>query len=380
MAVRVLAVAALVVAVGLLARSPATVARPAGPIASFDKPTPLERFLDSAGTWGSEEVAVEPFSLGPGAWTGRDLVVGFGPQVAAWRDGRWRELPPHPEAPINVGAVMAGAEGEVWVYRHRSCSVCAWEDSLFRLEVEQRRWTRLPDGPPVDLPKLEWLDGLVVLVGEDDGPSRGFGAWAFDVGTRRWRDLGPPPVQPIGFSAVAAGRHLVALMTGTAGRRGPFTMLWNADRGVWTLIDDPPGLTRPEEAALVWTGEEVVAVGGQGPDVGASLSLEANTWTPLPSFPQGPGMPEPRRRSGRDTWELYGLAGAWDGSSAVFVGDLNTPVHVAWSPQDGEWEARLATAPRSSHRAWWTGEELLLWGGFDYVAPFETLSVWSPPS
>lgn len=378
MAVRILTAAAVVVIVGLLARSPATVARPTGPIAAFDKPTPLDRFLSSAGSWTIEDVGVEPFAGGPGAWTGRDLVVGFGPHVAARRDGRWRELPAHPAGAIDVGAVVAGDDNDVWVYAHRTCTGCLWVHSLYRLQVEEGTWTEMPRGPSVSLPRLLWLEGRLVLIGRDTDPTSGFVAWS--LGTDGWRDLGPPPVQPIAYEAVSAGTDMVVAMTGAGPRRGPFTMRWNGQRGTWTILAEPPGLPRPEEAAMVWTGEAVVAVGGQGSQVGAVLSLATNTWTPLPAFPDEPGMPERVRRNGNAEWELHGLAGAWDGDAAVFVGDLDTPVHVAWSPEQGTWQARLATTSRSTSKAWWTGEELLLWGGFNRVAPLETLAVWSPPS
>lgn len=133
----------------------------------------------------------------------------------------------------------------------------------------------------------------------------------------------------------------------------------------WVPMADSP-LPLRQGAATVWTGSALIVWGGVdegdgADDAGAVYEPEHDRWSPLP--------PAPVRVQA-------GVVGAWTGEEALFVGGLEVvedmegstgdPSGAAFDPQAGTWRT-LPPAPmdlRSNAQGVWTGDELIIWGGF----------------
>lgn len=206
------------------------------------------------------------------------------------------------------------------------------------------------------------------------------------------RRMGEPAVRPIPggpapWSRVAVVAVALAVFAAAAG------VAWEAFEGVrrdepatppdpwswapegWTELPLPPEVR--DEAAIVWTGQELMYWGGwpRGTGVdqaradGFAFDPTTRTWRPLPPAPiAGGGANATRDRLG-------GAKAVWTGSE-VLLWDVETAEGGTWAtlaldPSSGEWR-RLDDSP---HRpgwggAWaWTGRELIVFGGGDRDAP-----------
>lgn len=120
------------------------------------------------------------------------------------------------------------------------------------------------------------------------------------------------------------------------------------------------GLVWRAGAAMVWTGEELLLVGGSnGPgieQIGAAYSPATDSWRPLPDPPRTV-----------DAWDnaITGPA-VWTGREMLIYGE-----GLAFDPAAGEWRS-MSTPPgprRSFEVVVWTGSELVVWGGCDASIP-----------
>lgn len=116
------------------------------------------------------------------------------------------------------------------------------------------------------------------------------------------------------------------------------------------------GLEGRGGAAMVWTGEELLVVGGGNrlgiEHIGAAYDLAHDTWRPLPD---PPGQV--------DAWAnaITGPA-VWTGTEMLIYREA-----LAFDPASGEW--RSIVSPPGPERLFevtiWTGTELVVWGGCD---------------
>lgn len=122
----------------------------------------------------------------------------------------------------------------------------------------------------------------------------------------------------------------------------------------------------------IWTGRQLIAWGGyEGSGTtqswqwnGMVWSPDSGSWTPLKSpiawkIDPGASFVEAPRQSL-----------TWTGSEAIIVGGVDQrgePLSMAYNPTSGKWR-RLAAAGSperlAGHAAVWTGDELLIWGGY----------------
>jgi N-acetylneuraminic acid mutarotase len=113
-------------------------------------------------------------------------------------------------------------------------------------------------------------------------------------------------------------------------------------------------------AAMAWTGHELVVVGGSnGPgieQIGAAYSPATDLWRPLPDPP-----------GAVDAWEnaVTGPA-VWTGAELLLYAE-----GLAFDPATNEWRtiASLPGSPRTTEIAVWTGDALVIWGGCDATRP-----------
>jgi N-acetylneuraminic acid mutarotase len=145
----------------------------------------------------------------------------------------------------------------------------------------------------------------------------------------------------------------------TGGRYNPNTNLWAP-----TSTVNAPQARYVHTA--VWTGGEMIVWGGNGGDnysntlnSGGRYNPGTNTWTPTSTVnaPEG-------RWFHRAVWTGSEMI-VWGGDHGNFVQQLNTggrynPATNSWSPTN------LINAPthRDSHTAVWTGNEMIVWGGW----------------
>ncbi len=204
----------------------------------------------------------------------------------------------------------------------------------------------------------------------------------------------PIPAGPSPWRRVAAVAVAVTVFAAAAGfawevfervrRQEPATTPdpWSWAPEGWTELPLPPEVR--DNAALVWTGEELVYWGGwpQGSDIeqaradGFAFDPATSSWRPLPAAPIAGGGPNASRDEGG------GAKTVWTGSEVVFWGvetaNGETSATLALDPSSGEWR-RLGDSP---HRptccgAWvWTERELIVFGGGDRDAP---TTVRAPP-
>ena len=135
--------------------------------------------------------------------------------------------------------------------------------------------------------------------------------------------------------------------------------LYDPETGAATRIASSELVWRAN-AAMVWTGSDLLVVGGSnGPGIeriGAAYSPATDMWRPLP---------DPPRRV--DAWEnaITGPA-VWAGSEMLIYGE-----DLAFDPMKGEW--RSISSPPGRRRSFevtvWTGSELVVWGGCDASIP-----------
>lgn len=120
------------------------------------------------------------------------------------------------------------------------------------------------------------------------------------------------------------------------------------------------GLVWRANAAMVWTGDELLVVGGaNGPgieQVGAAYSPSTDSWRALPE----PPVPV-------DAFEnaVTGPA-VWSGTEMVIPSE-----GLSFNPTTGQW-ATIPTLPgptRHTEVVVWTGSEVVVWGGCDATEP-----------
>lgn len=263
------------------------------------------RVVVVAGDGSSWQVlAPEPGVLGPGVWTGHEVLFdgrAFNPATRAWTT-----LAP---APAGGVANPNGALG-VWT------------------GTEMLLWgSPAPSGSPP-----------------------GTDAMAFNPATDTWRPLAPSPLSgEAQEAAVWTGRALIAFGA-TVPMGGPLDgALYDPVRDSWRRVPAAPfGCAfRP---LAVWTGAGVVVVCDTSAGVGRAASYDpaTDTWTALPDPARSVGD------NGAAFWTGRGLLVWTEGGGQ------------AYDPARGSWQL-LAPAPlsrRADASVAWTGRQLIVWGGF----------------
>jgi N-acetylneuraminic acid mutarotase len=146
----------------------------------------------------------------------------------------------------------------------------------------------------------------------------------------------------------------------TGGRYDPVTETWRP----MSTEAAPQG--RFNHTAL-WTGQVMVVWGGEifwgGAEGGGRYDPATDTWAPISRINE----PDPRRK----------YAAVWTGDRMVVFGGRDPspfilrvlPTGGRYDPVNDVWSPTSSTAnsptPRTGHRAVWTGNEMIVWGGCD---------------
>jgi hypothetical protein len=309
-------------------------------------------------------------------WTGRQLLVWGGVSghpMRVFDDGaaydpatrRWTPLPRAPGPQWLQGnrglAVWTGRELLVWggfTVSDRGQPNLGWPDRGVAYDPQRRTWRRLAPAPAelrhYDLWSV-WTGRELLAGGVDEAGDRGgVAVAAYDPAANRWRMLPPSP------GLTGGGRRLEARTAMWAGSR---LLVWNylratpraandetgaSDRpdtrpagidlwafdpaaGRWSVLPAPPDAVGEvvANAAMTWTGREVVIVGARQEPVGGRQRVvtragrydpDRAAWAPF----DPPPRPAPAS---------LGRAGAvaWTGAALV------EPGNAAYDPDVGRW-------------------------------------------
>ena len=315
-----------------------------------------------------------PLPAGPGArgttdavavWTGKEMLVfarahpdpPWSVDVSAAYDPArrtWRRLEPLAGPPGNY----EGSYAAVWT--GRELLVFGPADNQGYTPATNR-WRRLRNGGSGPGEVLAWTGREVLTWGGGCcGDASNAGA-AFDPATNTWRPLPASPLAPSQRPQGAwTGSELVVLVSGLDPNGEPYpardarAAAYDPARRAWRRLAAPP--ERRTGATAIWDGREVLFFGGSAPTAGAARTRIGLAYDPARNrwrrLPRGPAFG-------------YGLAAVRAGGRVLAWGGL--PAHGAqYVPAAGRW-FDLPAAPlrgRWSPALVWTGDALLVWGGF----------------
>jgi len=317
------------------------------------------------GTWRKLPPAPAPAATSDAtaAWTGKELIV-FGRRqtnppwsadVAAAYDpehATWRALHPFPGPKGNY-------EGGYRAFWTGTAVLVLGPFDFQAYDPRTDVWRRLPLRAGASTTGITTWTGheLIVWGGGccGDASSAGF---AYDVGAGRWTKLPRSPLAPSqGPVGVWDGKNVIVLVSGRDPDGRPYppglarAAAFNPSNGSWTRIPPPPA-ARPG-AVGIWTGNEVLLVGGSNGRTTARTGFAYDpirrAWRTLP--------PSPIRNPG--------FAAVWGAGRLLVWGGAGNEVGAEYVTAAGRWfTLRPAPIrPRSDPAAVWTGTTLIVWGG-----------------
>jgi hypothetical protein len=197
-------------------------------------------------------------------------------------------------------------------------------------------WSRIADAPVGALvqPLGVWTGTELVVWGGLPAPAApGSTVWgaAYDPSTETWRTLEGRPDVAFG-AAVWTGHELVVVGTMVGGDHTVAAAAWDPSTGAWRSLPAPPShivLTR--SSRLVWTGTELLAF----PDFGDAARLDPTegAWRPIPASPLGERVGSLFVWTGREVLQLGGGTPV-GGDSAV-----EQPGSAAYDPATDRWRS-----------------------------------------
>jgi hypothetical protein len=127
----------------------------------------------------------------------------------------------------------------------------------------------------------------------------------------------------------------------------------------WRTLPTPP-LSARDDAAVVWTGTEVLVWGGGAYNSapfadGAVYDPATDSWTMMPAAPLAARHDPVSAWTGTEMVVLGGIDGALFADGAAYNPATNTWRAIASAPLDGIAATMASTV--------WTGTELIIWGG-----------------
>ena len=186
------------------------------------------------------------------------------------------------------------------------------------------------------------------------------------------------PTARNGHAAVWTGSQMVVwggldgAFVNTGGRYNPANNTWTN-----TATASAPAVR--SGAAAVWTGTEMLVWGGVGGTIVSQFALStggrynptANTWAALPN-PNAPGP----RTAHRAVWTGDEML-VWGGTD--LTSELNTGGR--YNRAANNWSAittNNAPSPRTQHTAVWDGTRMIVWGGSDGAGFLPSGGIYNP--
>jgi N-acetylneuraminic acid mutarotase len=331
-------------------------------------------------SWTATSTDGAPAALGyspPAVWTGSLMIVWVSakiPNSAGRYDPATDTWMPVSDvgAPFNRGgtAVWTGREMLIWGVGEGG-----------RYDPVTDTWTPISTvgadtGDASGANSAVWTGEVMVVWGGNEGIYPLNSGGRYDPATDTWQPTSTVDAPPgrYGHTAVWTGSRMIvwggAYGNSSGGRYDPVTDSWTPTSTV--------GPASGDFASAVWTGSRMIVWGG---------SALWTDWFWTPSVNEG-GRYDPAT----DSWSPTTTAGApsartkhsavWTGSKMVVWGGrdkvtnrrpderLNTggsydPIADVWTPTSTDG----APSGRTDHTAVWTGNEMVIWGGFDFGLP-----------
>ncbi len=237
-------------------------------------------------------------------------------------------------------------------------------------------WTALPDAglvPRSDFSSVTTGRSLIVWGGNSPSGPLGDGA-IFDTATSEWKPLAAAPIAPRrGHSAVWTGTQMIVFggLTRGDGCRPNCALndgaAYDPATDKWTPIPTAPIPGRNGHSGVYFQNRMVVwggAIEGGGPSAdGASYDPATNAWTMLPPAPLAPRV---AFRTVATTHRML----VWGGSNGGGQTGKYFDDGAIYSPADNSWSPMAAfpqtneSAGRDTFSSVWTGEKMLVWGGY----------------
>ena len=365
------------------------------------------RYNPTTGSWTLLPTQGAPASarLLTAVWTGQEMLLWSGyhipseqdPKTPVWAAGRynpktdsWTPMAFSSTVPgrHSCGTVWTGTEMVVW-----GGGVQGGSDALStgaRYNPTTDSWTPMTDenaGRARFYPSALWTGRGVLFFGGSQGGSEAFNDLDYYLPYQpdepkpspgpTWEKRASAPFEPRHCNtAVWTGQEMI-----TFGGEGPGVSFgdgarYNPSTDRWTKLPEEPGSQRGRtQHRAVWTGDEMIIWGGFGGKsgdaplvygTGARYHLKENAWSPL----SADGAPSPRFNH-TVVWtdkEMLVWGGYTDGATA-YQGchlDCHRNDGACYNPATDSWRTlSTANAPskRSGAAAVWTGQELIVWGG-----------------
>ena len=333
-------------------------------------------------TWTPTSITNAPAARGShtAVWTGSEMIVWGGNGGSSFNTGG--RYDPGTDSWTSTSTVNAPSarNGHTVVWTGNEMIVWGGDDGQAsntggRYNPATNTWvatsiTNAPSGR--ELHTAIWTGDKMIVWGGDDGSSDLNTGGKYDSGTDTWMatsTTNAPGGREL-HTAVWTGSEMIVwggsngIPLNTGGRYNPGTNTWTA-----TSTTNVPSLRAGHTA--VWTGNEMIVWGGFDDNfnifnTGARYNPETNSWiaTSISNAPEG----------------RFSHTAVWTGSEMIVWGgrvDLlnNTDTNTGgrYNPGTNNWMATTTTnAPesRAGHRAVWSGSEMIVWGGFNDLAPF----------
>ena len=283
----------------------------------------------------------------------------------------WSELPPGPlDGRNHASYVWTGREIIVFGGEIPDGAFGGDEDgppqrSGAAYDPTSQRWRQIADAPiaPRSGANAFWTGAEMLVWGQDEqGPSIDDGA-AYDPTTNTWRVIAPAPFSARRTLAAWTGRELVAWdnHTGVGAAYDPCADRWRS------TAPSPAGVLTDayDVTAVVWTGVEMIAVGGLRGDRfalpdGVAYNPSTDTWRALPRMPGIPPFLPHAVWSGSEL-----LIWAWQNQ------DDSADPALAYEPVTDTWQTlpppsfprRGPSGYGASPQAVWAGDHMVAWTG-----------------
>jgi beta-lactamase regulating signal transducer with metallopeptidase domain/N-acetylneuraminic acid mutarotase len=334
-------------------------------------------------------------------WTGRELITwGGGVQNRFLRDGarydpvadKWRRISTN--CPLagrwNHAAVWTGKEMIVWGGRAHFSSKYNYDDGAI-YNLEKDTWRPMStDGAPAARSQVSYTwtgREFIVWGGRGDNDCSFNDGAKYDPETDTWKRMADCPELESRHNTPVVWTGSEMLIWGGSSWNGSNS--FSFDNGAsydpaedsWKMLPKQGAPTSRTKHTAIWTGTEMIVWGGvhyssgEYYNTGASFNPTLNRWKPLPV-----SEVISHRSAHLAAWtgtEMIIWAGMVTNNVCFNNGARFNPATERWSPLT----VANAPAPRMLMRpdaAVWTGTEMLVFGGYDFHAEFNSTHAWSP--
>ena len=268
--------------------------------------------------------------------------------------GESRVLPPSPLAGRSDPAgVWTGDELLIWsgvVFDPASGESSPSDGAAY--DPIANSWTSLPEAPIAGrgYAAAVWTgEEMLVWGGGVDGSSVSDGA-AYNPTTKAWRPLPTfSMTNTIRPTAIWTGTEMIVLEGINGGDHGA---AYNPASDTWRTIAAPPGRSVTPYPQAVWTGDRAIV------ELGAGINDQPILAEYDPIGDAWQTMDPPQIASGARP------ALVWTGAELLMLGGGGDGPKAAWDPASDTWRLLLATnATLLNNTPVWTGDAVLFWNG-----------------